>query len=462
MDSQTFNTLLHKIFAQDPELNNLSLEEILNTIPTINELSALPSGTPVLVRTDIDVPIKEGQVIDKTRLIDCSETIKFCRSKGWKTIIMGHVGRDKTNSAMPLCQTLNELLQENIVFIENWLDETANKLTDECVQQISQASASSIFLLDNTRKYDIERALWKADDSNFSNISQHMYTISKDIRERLTAIEINEAFAASNMDFSSVAIPLLMERTAMGFYIAEQMQTHIRAVRTANCIVFSGLKMDKLDDLEGIVERDKLIMIVAAGAVGMVLQKARADLKGQPFSAGIAETDPTSKAFIEPKRVEQAKRIIQTCEKKNIALILPIDFLLDNGEVNKEIPEGHLQLDIGPESRKLFAQKIREYIHLSKTTNEPFAMFYSGVFGKFEDPQFAEGTKTFIPLLKEMTQAGIKTYVGGGEGRLALIKYGSEDDVTYAFTAGGTVLTSLTNNHIPYLKAMYLQNTFKK
>jgi phosphoglycerate kinase len=76
------------------------------------------------------------------------------------------------------------------------------------------------------------------------------------------------------------------------------------------------------------------------------------------------------------------------------------------------------------------------------------------VFSMFEQEKFAEGTKKFIPQLKRMTDAGIKVYVGGGEGGTALEKYGQPDWVTYCFTAGGTVLNALGSEPVPYLVAL--------
>ena len=70
-------------------------------------------------------------------------------------------------------------------------------------------------------------------------------------------------------------------------------------------------------------------------------------------------------------------------------------------------------------------------------------MFHNGVFGMFEDPRFEEGTRKFMAQLKRMTDAGIKVYVGGGEGGTALEKYGQPNWITYCFTAGGTVLNAL-------------------
>lgn len=460
-DQQTFKNQLHRIFSQDTQLNSLPLETILDAIPEVGELTDLQPGTIVLVRADIDVPIKEGRITDLSRIEASVPTIKYCHEKGLITVIIGHIGRDKSNSALPVCQTLAEHLGFPVEFIDEWLDEKNNRLTDACVERIKAAKPGDTLLFENTRKYSIELALWKADEQTFPAISEQMYVIGKDIRERLSEVEINEAIAASNMDFSSMAIPLLMAKTGIGFNLAEEMRTHVREVRKANFVIFSGLKMDKLNDLEGVVERGKLKLIIVAGALAIALKKAVADLHGNVFTAGLVETDTANKAYLEPKLLEQAKRIVRICIRQNIELVLPVDFMLEDGQVSKEIPSGHIQLDIGPETRTLIAQKVREYIQSSKPAKESYVMFYNGVFGKFEDEHFAEGTKTFIPLLKEMTQAGIKTYVGGGEGRTALIKYGSLNDVTHAFTAGGTILKSLTNEHIAYLKAMYLQNTQK-
>ncbi|HEX8090350.1 MAG TPA: phosphoglycerate kinase [Blastocatellia bacterium] len=459
MDFPNFNKDLHRVVMQDPELDNLPLETILDAIPRVDELTDLPSGATVLVRADLDMPVKDGKVADMSRIEADSETIKYCNERGWKTVLFGHIGRDKDNSLAPVREAMSAHVGLHIDLIEDWLDEGKGRLADEFVEKVERAEAGSIFMLQNTRKYSIEQALWEIGEKDFRGISERMHAAGSDIRERLTSIEINEAMAASNVDFSSSALPLLMSRTAMGFYITEEMKTFIKGARRSNFVVFSGLKINKLDDLEGIVDRGGLIRIITAGSLAMALLKARAQLDGRDFFIGLAETDPSQKAHIEPSRIEQAKGIVEKCDEQGIDLVLPLDFVLDDGQVSKVIPEGHAQMDIGPETRALFAQKVRDYIEAGKNAPEPYAMFYNGVFGKFEDARFEEGTKSFISLLKEMTEAGVLTYVGGGEGSLALHKYGSPEDVTHVFTSGGTVLKSLTNKHIAFLKAMYIQNT---
>ena len=78
------------------------------------------------------------------------------------------------------------------------------------------------------------------------------------------------------------------------------------------------------------------------------------------------------------------------------------------------------------------------------------------VFGMFEDPRFEDGTRKFVPQLKRMKDAGIKVYIGGGEGGTSLEKYGQPDWVTYVFTAGGTVLNALGSEPVPYLVALQM------
>lgn len=458
MDISCFNKKLAHVIAKDTPINNVPLETVLAVIPRIDQLTAVPEGHIVLIRADLDTPITNDEVEDLSRLESITKTVEFSLSRNWTIILFGHIGRDKNNTLKPVCNALSTLLKKEIHFIADWIDEQSYCLKQEAVDLIRSAKPSSIFMLENTRKYQIECALWKADNDTFHDISKRMYKLSEDIITRLSDVEINESIAASNLDYSSCALPLLMKKTGLGFFIDSEMKTHIKKVREANLVVFSGLKIDKLDDLQGIIERDHLRKIISAGSLAMALKKAAAQLMRKDFCIGLAENDKTKKYFIDNKRIEQAKHIIQKCHEKSIELILPVDFILDNGVVSQEIPPDRAQMDIGPETVRLFKTVLHNYIKESRSSSQRYVFFYNGVFGKFEDPRYENGTREFISVLKELTHSGIATYVGGGEGRLALLKYGALDDVTHSFTSGGTVLKSLTNNHIGYLKSLYLQN----
>jgi phosphoglycerate kinase len=219
-------------------------------------------------------------------------------------------------------------------------------------------------------------------------------------------------------------------------------------------VVFSGLKIDKLDDLEAMIARGRVQMVFTAGSLAMALKKAAAELEGESFALGVAENPSHADKpyYIPEKRVEQAKRMIVEGREKGIEFVLPVDFILQDGNPSATIGPEDQQLDIGPKTSELFARKVGEFV--DRHQGRRAAAFFNGVFGKFEEPQFAEGTRRFIAQLKRLKDAGIEVYVGGGEGGEALVRYGNADDVTHVFTAGGTVLNALGSEPVPYLVAL--------
>ena len=139
---------------------------------------------------------------------------------------------------------------------------------------------------------------------------------------------------------------------------------------------------------------------------------------------------------------------------KGIRFVLPVDFVLQDGRVSETIGPGNQQFDVGPASSELFANTVSRIIEKHRNDKPPAVVFHNGVFGMFEDPRFEEGTRKFVAQLKRMKDAGLKVYIGGGEGGTALEKYGQPDWVTYTFTAGGTVLNALGSEPVPYLVAL--------
>ena len=455
----TFRLHLHRLFSNDPALDAIPLETILDAIPTADQLRDLGPGTVVLLRCDLDMPIQGHRVADLARIKANSQTIRYCVTQGWRVVIFGHLGRDKTVSVRPVCQAYSSEIGQEIELIPDWLVDDTTQLRDDVVARVGNAPPGSVFMLENTRTYAIEQAMWTATNDTFDSLAAGMYNLARDVTTRLSDVEINEAMAASNFDFSSSVLPLVMRATGLGFYISEELKTHIKGARRATMIVISGLKINKLDDLEQILLRGTLGVVIAAGSLAMALKKAEAQDRGVAFHIGRAETDTAADFYVSPKRLEQARRIVRACKTQGVRLVLPADFVLDTEDVAKIIPPDRIQLDIGPKTRALIADTIERYVSDSQRSNQSAVMFYNGVFGRFEDSRYEAGTREFISHLRDMTRAGVLTYVGGGEGRLALLKYGSLSDVTHAFTAGGTILKCLSDKHVKFLKAMYLQNT---
>ena len=270
-------------------------------------------------------------------------------------------------------------------------------------------------------------------------------------------VYVNEALSAGSLDASSTIVPLAMKRVALGKYIAAEFEQPMMECLKAKLVVFSGIKIDKLDDLEAMIARGTISTIFSAGSLAMSLRKAAAKLEGKEFCLGVAE-DPAHKDkpyYIPPERVEQAQRMLAAGKQHGIEFVLPIDSVLADGSVADTLKPSDQQFDVGPKTSDLFAAKIGEFIEKNKANPKDAVTFHNGVFGMFEDPKFEAGTKAFINQLKRLKDAGHPVYVGGGEGGTALENYGRPDWVTHCFTAGGTVLNALGSEPVPYLVALW-------
>ncbi|MEX2113288.1 MAG: phosphoglycerate kinase [Pirellulales bacterium] len=431
-----------------------SLAEYLAEIPRLESLADLPSGTCVLVRGDVDA--KPGATVGEgdIRLRSMRETLQFGRDRGWKQIVFGHKGRKPEESLAKVAARLGEILQCDVTLVTDWLDESTMTIRDAVRDQIVGSSAGAILMLENARRYEIERSLWKAKAADLPKLAEPLARLADEFAAKVATVYVHEALSAGSLDASSTVVPAAMRRVALGAYEAAEFAGPMMRCLATQLVVFSGLKADKLDDLEAMIGRGTVKTVFAAGSLAMALKKAAAVLDGSRFSLGIAE-DPAhadKPYYIPPARIEQAKRMIATGRQKGIEFILPIDFVLQDGRVCTTISSGDQQLDVGPATSALFEQKIGEFIAASQ--GRQAVAFHNGVFGKFEDPQFAEGTRRFIPQLQRLKTAGFEVYVGGGEGGTALEQFGALDDVTHCFTAGGTVLNALGNEPVPYLVAL--------
>jgi phosphoglycerate kinase len=269
---------------------------------------------------------------------------------------------------------------------------------------------------------------------------------------------VNEALSAGSLDASTTVVPLGMDRVALGSYVAGEFDGPMQRCLGSQLVVFSGLKTDKLDDLEAMIARGTIRWVFTAGSLAMALKKAAAELDGTEFGLGIAENpDHKDKPYyIARERVEQAKRMLADGRAKGIRFVLPVDFVLQDGGTAERIGPNDQQFDIGPKTSELFETQVGAFIAEQQAAGRGAVAFYNGVFGMFEDPRFEDGTRKFIAQLKRMKDAGVEVYVGGGEGGTALERYGKPDWVTHCFTAGGTVLNALGSNPVPYLQTLRL------
>ena len=430
-----------------------TLNDYLAAIPRLDSLADVPSGTPVLVRGDVDAKpgdkVGEGDI----RLRSMVETLKYGQERGWKQIIFGHIGRDPEKSLSKVAKRIGELLAIDVPLVGDWLDETTTTIKPAVKDMIDQAQPGAIIVLENTRKYNVERVLWKAKADDLPKLVPDLAKLANEFADKVATVFVNEALSAGSLDASSNVVPAAMQRVALGKYVASEFDGPMQQCLKTQLVVFSGLKIDKLDDLEAMIGRGTIKRVFAAGSLAMALRKAIGELDGQPACIGAAE-DPAhadKPYYIPPARVEQAKQMVSEGRAKGIEFVVPVDSIIGDGSVKEALEPADQQLDIGPQSRALFSQKVGEF--LASNPGDAVA-FHNGVFGMFEDPKFEGGTKAWVPELKRMKDGGVQVYVGGGEGGKALEKYGDKSYVTHVFTAGGTVLNALGSEPVPYLVAL--------
>jgi phosphoglycerate kinase len=430
---------------------DLTLPDYVRDIPGLASLEDVPNGAPVLVRGDLDCEPGPNVGDGDIRLRSMVDTLDFGRKRGWNQIVFGHIGRKPEGSLAKVANRLGELLQCDVPLVRDWLDESSVSVLPDVAKRVSAAMPGAIIMLENTRKYEVERVLWKAKSADLAKLAPKLTKLANEFAEKLSRNFVFEAFSAGSLDSCSVAVPAAMDRVAWGQYISAEFTGPVLRCLDSQLVIFSGIKIDKLDDLEAMIGRGKLTRIISGGSLSMALCKATAELDGKEFFLGVAG-DPARKDqpyYVPPERVEQARRMVAEGRKKGIKFVLPVDWKIQDGSVVEKLKPTDQQFDIGPKTSELFEKSIGEFLELDGAV-----AFHNGVFGMFEDPRFEEGTRRFIPQLKRMTDNGVEVYVGGGEGGTALEKYGKPAWVTHVFTAGGTVLNALGGQPVPFLVAL--------
>ena len=277
----------------DPDAHQrpLSLEGYLSAIPRLHSLGDLPVGTSVLVRGDVDAKpgakVGEGDI----RLRSMVSTLRYGIQRGWKQVIFGHIGRKPEGSLKAVAARLSELLGAPVSLVEDWWDEAAQSVKPAAAETIHAAAAGKVLVLENTRRYKIERLLWDADVADVPRLVEPLARFANQLAEKVANIYVNEALSAGSLDTSSTIVPAAMSRVALGEYVAHEFDGPMRRCLATELVVFSGLKADKLDDLEAMIARGTIRTVFTAGSLAMALKKAEAEAERRTFSLGVAE-DP--------------------------------------------------------------------------------------------------------------------------------------------------------------------------
>jgi len=375
----------------------------------------------VIIRVDFNVPIKDGNIIDDTRIVESLETIRYAINNNAKVILLSHLGRVKEkedlkkNSLAPVAKRLSELLNRKVVFIAS-LD------FDFIKNETAKLNSGDICLLQNTRFYDLDD---KKESSNSSELANFYASLGE--------LFINDAFGtlhrahASNVGIANLlpsGIGLLVEKELKELACLEDPERNYT-------VILGGSKVsDKIKVIEELAKKcDKLLI---GGAMAFTFLKA----KGHNIGKSLCEDD----------YLDFCKEMLNKYEEK---IILPIDAnttldITSSTSVYKDIDKidnNDIGLDIGPKTVDLFMKVLDN----SKT------VFWNGPLGYYEIDAYQEATKR---LLEYLINSNITVVLGGGDIVAASSKMGYKDKVTLASTGGGATLEYLEGKELPGLKAI--------
>ncbi|AQQ71266.1 Bifunctional PGK/TIM [Limihaloglobus sulfuriphilus] len=383
-------------------------------------------GKKVLIRADFNVPLNpEGQITDDARIAKAMPTIEHILGNGGSVILMSHLGRPKGEkkpefSLAPVAARLSELVGKDVVFVDDCIGEDVS-------EKAAALKSGDVMLLENLR-FHKEEIIKDKDAKEDPALREAKDAFAKQIAS-LADIYVCDAFGTAHRDNASMlTVPQVMEgmpRVA-GFLIEKEIKFLGKTINEGEkpfVAILGGAKVsDKLKVIDNLMS--KVDTIIIGGGMAYTFNKAL----GKKIGDSLCEDD----------FVETAGELLERSKDGGCEILLPVDsvagdkFAQDAKTMTTPngIPDGWLGLDIGPESAKIFAEKIKS----AKT------VVWNGPMGVFEWDNFANGTTVVANALVEATANGARTVIGGGDSASAIKTLGLEDKVSHVSTGGGASL----------------------
>jgi len=380
-------------------------------------------GKKVLVRVDLNVPMKDGTITEVSRIVKILPTVKLLIEKKAKIIILSHIGRPKGKvingmSLEPISKKLSALLNTEILFNKDKIDE-------KTLSEINKIPDGSIMMLENIRFYEEEE---QNEDSFSKKISN------------LGDIYINDAFSCSHRAHSSIKGITKYIPSYCGLQFIEEVNAlkkiTSKITRPVTCIIGGSKISTKIKIISNLIKDFNNIIIV--GGMGNAM------LKNTGINIGKSICDDGYKDLV--------GEILKKSKTHDCKIHYPLDVVVSktldgNGtikEINK-IDNDEMILDIGPKT----ITSIKNIVEESNT------VLWNGPAGYFENPNFANGTKNILEIIADKrVKDKIYAVAGGGETVAVINKFNKLDTFNFVSTAGGAFLEYLEGKELPGIKAL--------
>ena len=385
------------------------------------------TGKRVLCRCDFNVPMKEGVITDKNRLVAALPTIKKLSGDGAKVILCSHLGKPKGQpkpelSLAPVAAALTELLGREVKFVPS------DTVVDDSVKAaVKEMKDGDIILLQNTR-YVI------GEEKNDPDFSRELASLAE--------VFVNDAFGtAHRAHASNVGVTKYLSPCAVGYLMGKEIRFLGDAVENPArpfVAILGGAKVaDKLNVIDNLL--DKCDTLIIGGGMAYTFLKAKGCEIG--------------KSLVDDEKIDYCKKMMEKAEKLGKELLLPVDTKITasfpdpiDAHVDvKTVPSDSIPadmegLDIGEKTAELFAKKV-----LGAKT-----VVWNGPMGVFENPDLCGGT---LAVAKALAQADATTIIGGGDSAAAINQLGYASQVSHVSTGGGASLEYLEGKGLPGVEA---------
>ena len=393
------------------------------TLPTLDDLDV--AGKRVLVRCDLNVPIKDGRITDDMRIKAAIPTLEALLEKGARLLVCSHLGRPKGKVVeelrlAPVAQHLAQLLGRPVEALDTVVGNDA---------MAASMSHADVVMLENLRFEAGETE----NDPGFA-----------DELAGLAQAYVNDAFGAAHRAHASVVGVADRLPSAAGLLLQAEVEKLDRLLHEPErpfVAVLGGAKVsDKLGVIGNLLERVDSICIGGAMA----------------FTLLVAKGEDVGRSLVEEDRVDEVRGVLKEAENKGVEIHLPVDVIAaekpEAGSPSETVPIGQigdrLGVDIGADTAAEFARVIED----AKT------ILWNGPMGIFEIEEFAQGTKKVAEAVVGATGDGAYSVVGGGDSAAALKELGLTRSVSHLSTGGGASLEYLEGKELPGIAALTKQS----